>query len=158
MYSILDIDLDYFEAVPRPVGALGDLLTWAASPVSVLVERHHQAFAQWRRVLRTLRSEPSHILHVDQHHDMMDERRQANIANFMYHAMQSWPGCRVHWLVDHPIDWPSMWLDPQVWHSLSRRFTAGANRPASWPRPDLVSVCTSPEFTDANQSPLCQDE
>ena len=46
------------------------------------------------------------------------------------------------------IDCPSMWLAPNTWSSLRRRFSCGPKWPGSWPRPDLVSVCTSPEFVD----------
>ncbi len=124
------------------------LLNCAACPVSMIVERHNHAFARWRRRWRTNGIAPSHILHVDEHHDMMDQRQQANIANFMFHAMRLWPRCRVHWLVEHPIDSPSMWLDDEIWDSLRSRFSHGPHRPARWPKPDIVSVCTSPEFVD----------
>ena len=53
-----------------------------------------------------------HILHVDEYHDMMDQ--QTNIANFMFHAMRIWPKCQVHWLVQHPIDSPAVWLEDET--------------------------------------------
>ena len=146
MCSILDIDLDYFNLMTDAADRLGHLLTWAERPVSIVVERHNHAFARWRRRWRTNGITPSHILHVDEHHDMMDQRQQANIGNFMFHAMRMWPQCRVHWLVEHPIDSPAMWLEDETWDSLRRRFTHGPHRPARWPKPDVVSVCTSPEF------------
>jgi hypothetical protein len=83
---------------------------------------------------------------VDEHHDMMDERPTTNIANVMYQAMRTWPRCKVHWLVQTPIDSPAMWLTPATWRSLRRRFSRGSTIPPEWPRPDIVSVCTSPEF------------
>ena len=67
---------------------------------------------------------------------MMDELKRTNIANFMYHAMRMWPRCRVHWLVEDPIDSPSMWLDDESWRSLCRRFSFGPERPRDWPTPD----------------------
>ena len=146
MYSILDIDLDYFNQMTDPALCLEHLLKWAACPVSMVVERHNHAFARWRKRWRTRKVAPSHILHVDEHHDMMDERAQTNIANFMFHAMRMWPQCRVHWLVQHPIDSPAMWLQDDTWDLLRRRFSQGSNRPARWPKPDIVSVCTSPGF------------
>jgi len=146
MYSILDIDLDYFNEMPDAAHRLEQLLNWAACPVSIVVERHNHAFARWRKRWQTHNIAPSHILHVDEHHDMMDQRQQTNIANFMYHAMRMWPQCRVHWLVQHPIDSPAMWLDEEAWDSLRRRFSHGPHRPARWPKPDIVSVCTSPDF------------
>lgn len=150
MYSILDIDLDYFNQVPDPVLRLEQLLDWACCPVSMVVERHNQAFARWRKRWQTHDVAPSHILHVDEHHDMMDQRQQTNIANFMFHAMSTWPQCRVHWLVQHPIDSPAMWLDDETWDSFRNRFSHGPKRPARWPRPDVVSVCTSPDFVAPN--------
>ena len=146
MYSILDIDLDYFNLLPEPGVSLENLLNWAGLPVSMIVERHNHAFARWKTKLRTHGIVPTHILHVDEHHDMMDQRPQTNIANFMFHAMRIWSQCRVHWLVQYPIDSPAMWLDDDTWDLFRHRFTHGPHRPARWPKPDLVSVCTSPDF------------
>jgi hypothetical protein len=101
VYSILDIDLDYFNRLPEPGVSLEHLLNWAGRPVSIIVERHNRAFARWRTKLRTHDIVPTHILHVDEHHDMMDQRPQTNIANFMFHAMRIWSQCRVHWLVQY---------------------------------------------------------
>lgn len=150
MHSILDIDLDYFNQLPDAAARLAHLLAWAACPVSMIVERHNHAFSRWKRRWKTHNVAPSHILHVDEHHDMMDQRQQANIANFMFHAMRIWPQCRVHWLVQHPIDSPAMWLEEETWNSLRHRFSYGRHRPGSWPKPDLVSVCTSPDFVTPN--------
>jgi len=148
MYSILDIDLDYFNLLPDAARHLEQLLTWADCPVSMVVERHNHAFARWRKRWQTKGSAPSHILHVDEHHDMMDQLQRANIASFMFHAMRIWPQCRVHWLVDHPIDSSAMWLENETWNSFRGRFSYGPARPARWPKPDVVSVCTSPDFVD----------
>jgi len=144
MYSILDIDLDYFNLISDPARRLEHLLKWAACPVSMIVAHHNHAFTRWRKKWQA--NGITHILHVDEHHDMMDQRQQTNIANFMFHAMRMWPKCRVHWLVQHPIDSPAMWLADETWNSLRRRFSLGPHRPVSWPKPDLVSVCTSPGF------------
>jgi hypothetical protein len=76
----------------------------------------------------------------------MDQRQQANIGNFMFHAMAIWPQCRVHWLVQEAIDSPAMWLEDETWNSMRHRFTHGPDRPLRWPKPDVVSVCTSPDF------------
>jgi hypothetical protein len=146
MYSILDIDLDYFNLSPQPAVSLERLLTWAGRPVSMIVERHNHAFAWWRRKWRTHGISPSHILHIDEHHDMMDQRQLTNIGNFMFHAMRMWPQCQVHWLVQHHIDSPAMWLEDETWDLIRPRFSYGPKRPARWPKPDLVTVCTSPEF------------
>jgi hypothetical protein len=146
MYSILDIDLDYFNQMRNAAGHLAEILNWAQCPVSVVVDRHNHAFVRWREKLRTRNIVPSHILHVDEHHDMMDQKTQTNIANFMFHAMRIWPQCRVHWLVAHSIDSPAMWMEEDSWDSFRHRFTQGSERPAQWPQPDLVSVCMSPGF------------
>ncbi len=147
MSSILDIDLDYFNLMETPVQRLAALLEWAGRPVSVVVENHHEALRCWKRCIGNGQiDEPQHILHVDEHHDMMDERSSPNVANFMYHAMQTWPTVRVHWLVEQPIDSPSMWLSDNTWLLLSKRFTWGSRCPRTWPKPELVSVCTSPQF------------
>jgi hypothetical protein len=150
MYSILDIDLDYFNQVPDAAYRLEQMLNWAARPVSVVVERHNHAFAKWKKKWQTDNIAPSHILHVDEHHDIMDQQQRPNIANFMFHAMRLWPQCRVHWLVQSPIDSPAMWLDDGTWESLRRRFSYGPDRPIRWPKPDVVSVCSSPGFVAPN--------
>ncbi|MFO7900645.1 MAG: UPF0489 family protein, partial [Planctomycetota bacterium] len=118
-------------------------------PVDLVVEHHHHALREWRAEVRRGRlSPPTHILHVDEHHDMMHEGRQPNIANVMVRAMRRWPDCRVHWLVEWPIDWPDVWLSDETWGRLADRFSSGPHRPRNWPRPDVVSVCTSPEFVE----------
>ena len=147
MSSILDIDLDYFSLCKNPEQQLYELLDWGGCPIAFVAEKHHEAFSRWKKRVKTgTLTEPSHILHVDEHHDMMDQKRNTNIANFMYHAMCHWKNCLVHWKVDTPIDSPEIWLDDDVWASLSQRFSMGSNRPHGWPKPDLVSICTSPEF------------
>ena len=147
MSSILDIDLDYFNLSENPEQRLYELLDWGCCPVAFVVEKHHKAYSRWKnRVKKGTLTQPSHILHVDEHHDMMDQKRNTNIANFMYHAMCNWKNCRVHWMVNTPIDSPEMWLDDDVWISFSKRFSVGSNRPRGWPKPDMVSICTSPEF------------
>jgi hypothetical protein len=145
--SILDIDLDYFNQIPDPANALERLLAWADCPVSVLVDKHHMALPALKtRVHNGDLLSPTHILHVDEHHDMMDERKTVNIANWVYHAMCEWPACRVHWMVEHRVDSPRMWLSEEAWQKVSPRFTVGRHRPLTWPKPDFVLVCTSPEF------------
>ena len=147
IYSILDIDLDYFNLVEDPLNALQDILRWADRPVDFIVEKHSHALPRWKkRLSRTNHQAPSHILHVDEHHDMMDEKTITNIGNVMCQAMRTWPKCKVHWLVKDPIESPAMWLSDAAWKSLRRRFTSGCAVPIAWPRPHLVSVCTSPEF------------
>jgi hypothetical protein len=147
MSSILDIDLDYFNEVENPEERLQELLAWADRPIGFITEQHHNAYSHWKYCIkRGALTEPSHILHVDEHHDMMDTKRNANIANFMYHAMRTWKTCRVHWLVEHPIDSPDMWLDDDTWELLSPRFSIGIACPHRWARPDIVTICTSPDF------------
>jgi hypothetical protein len=147
MCSILDIDFDYFNLVENPVQRLEQLLSWADCPVSFIAENHHEVLSWWRKCIKKgqLR-EPQFILHVDEHHDMMDEMTKPNIANFIFHAMRDWSNVRVHWLVEQAIDSPEMWLSEDTWNNLSNRFTWSTYRPSKWPKPDLVSVCISPEF------------
>ena len=91
MSSILDIDLDYFNLIENPEQKLLELLNWGDCQIAFVVEKHHKAYSRWKdRVKRGTLSQPSHILHVDEHHDMMDQRKNANIANFMFHAIRLW--------------------------------------------------------------------
>ena len=147
MSSLLDIDLDYFNEVDDPTQRLERLLEWADCPVSFIIRSHHVALRRWKACLQERGlPDPQHILHVDEHHDMMDENPAPNIANFLYHAMRTWPQVRVHWLVQHPIDSPSMCLSDESWRMLRDRFTRSPHRPRDWPKPHVVSVCTSPRF------------
>jgi hypothetical protein len=147
MSGILDIDLDYFNMVKAPEQRLRGLLSWAGRPVSIVVERHHHALREWRRLEASgLFANPGFILHVDEHHDMMDESDRPNIANVMYHAMRLWPTCRVIWITAFPIDSPAMWLSEEAWSVLEQRFSVVREIPANFPKPDLVSVTTSPDF------------
>ena len=147
MCSILDIDLDFFSAIEEPGQRFSKLLTWAGRPVDLIVKEHYEVLKQWRmHIKKSGLSCPTHILHVDEHHDMMDEQAVPNIANVMVHALRKWPQCRVHWLVEKPIDTPEMWLSSSLWEQLAQRFSMGPHKPRGWPRPDLVSVCTSPAF------------
>ena len=148
MCSILDIDLDFFNLQDNPGQRLDDLLQWAKRPSDIIVEKHHKVLRHWDRLMKKFNlPQPTHILHVDEHHDMMSEQKVPNIANVMYHAMRNWPTCRVHWLVDEAIDSPEMWLSDDAWTWLAPRFSIGSKRPPrKWPTPDIVSVCTSPEF------------
>ena len=147
MCSILDIDLDYFNMMEDPVRRLSRLMTWAGCPVDFIVEKHYSVLKRWQEHIRKRGLPcPTHILHVDEHHDMMSEQAVPNIANVMVHALRRWPQCRVHWLVEQRIDSPAMWLSGSTWAQLSLRFSMGPHKPRSWPRPDLVSVCTSPAF------------
>ena len=120
--SVLDIDLDYFNLLPNPASTLEELLAWGRRPISFVVAHHNQALAEWRRRVGVGElPPPTHILHVDEHHDMMDEKTHVNIANLVYHAMRLWPECRVHWLVQEPVDSPAMWLSDETWGRLRRR-------------------------------------
>jgi hypothetical protein len=44
MYSILDIDLDYFYLAEDPVDGLEKLLRWAGRPVDLVVGLHEPRF------------------------------------------------------------------------------------------------------------------
>lgn len=147
MSCILDIDLDYFRLVDRPVRRLREILAWADRPVSSVHERHHHAFLEWRHLVQTRELEtPHYIIHVDEHHDMMDDQETPNLANVMFQAMRVWTSCRVYWLTSSPIDSPAMWLSEETWAGLKKRFTIGEDIPEEWPRPDLVSVVKNDEF------------
>ena len=149
MSSILDIDLDYFNLIKNPEQKLLELLNWGDRPIAFIVEKHNKTYTRWKdRIKRGTLTQPTHILHVDEHHDMMDQRKNANIANFMYHAMRLWKNCQVYWMVDTAIDSSEIWLDENVWLPLSKRFRVGSDIPKDWPKPDFVSICTSPEFVE----------
>jgi hypothetical protein len=149
MTCILDIDLDYFRFFSDPVERLDALLRWGARPVDRLLVHHHESFDYWIDAIRT-RSlpPPKFIVHADEHHDMLSETKPISFGNFLFFAMQRWPKCRVHWLVNGPIDSPKMWLSDEAWKSVARRFTFGPNLRPDWPKPDIVTVCTSPGFLD----------
>lgn len=149
MSSILDIDLDYFRFFDRPLDWLDALLGWAERPIGAVFEQHHKALNFWTRAVnRGVIDTPHFILHADEHHDLLSDQPPIQFGNFMFFAMRRWPKCRVHWLVDRRIDSPQQWLSEEAWESLARRFTCGPHRPRMWPKPELVTVATSPGFLD----------
>jgi hypothetical protein len=157
--SILDIDLDCFNLVSDPVAGLRELLTWAGQPVGIIAGSHADAVSHWTRLVKSgALTTPTHVLHVDEHHDLMDEKRIMNAANVMYHAMRLWPDCRVCWIVPDRIDAPEMWLRSETWNRIRKRFKAANRVPAKWPRPDFVSVCTSSGFVAAKLREQLMDE
>lgn len=153
MSVILDIDLDYFALFEHPVRELERVLAWAQRPVAFVGRHRHEAYLQWRRMVKegTIRS-PHIIIHVDEHHDIMSEMPPVNFGSFMYFAMREWPECRVHWVMPDPIDYPNMWLSDEAWDAVSSRFSHSSRFKQQWPKPDLVSVCISPGFIDERLS------
>lgn len=156
--SILDIDLDYFNLVSDPIRALSELLTWVNRPVDVLADTHDDAMRRWVRLIASGKlSLPTHILHVDEHHDMMDQKPTINVANVIYHAMSRWPKCRVYWMVERAIDIPAMWLAEDMWKNLKKRFRMGTQLPQKWPKPDFLSVAISADFLRPNLKDALMD-
>lgn len=153
MSVILDIDLDYFGLFKDPLSQLDRLLRWATRPVDFVVEQHHPAFLRWEKLVnKGFISSPTLIIHADEHHDMLSENPPVQFGNFLYFALRRWPECRAHWLTANPIDYPDMWLSESAWDSVAARFSSGSRIRRDWPRPDLVSVCTSPEFVESGLS------
>jgi len=157
--SILDIDLDYFNLASDPIRALSEMLVWANRPIDVLADNHADAMRRWVKLVASGKlSPPTHILHADEHHDMMDQKNTINVANVMYHAMSRWPKCRVYWMVEDSIDTPAMWLDNDVWKRLRTRFSMGAQCPRKWPAPGFLSVTISADFLRPNLKDALMDE
>ena len=149
MSVILDIDLDYFALLQQPTRELSGLLTWASHPIDHLVEHHHQVYERWVQMvaLGTL-DQPHLIIHVDEHHDMFSSRKPVNAGNFIYFALKRWPRCRVIWVIPNPIDRPDMWLTPRAWTAVSQRFACSKKVSLRLPKPDVISVCKSPDFVE----------
>ena len=144
---ILDIDLDYFNLSPDPAEELRTLLAWAGRPVDLIVEQHHHAFYWWERIItKKGLATPSTVIHVDEHHDLLNDAPRINAANFMVTVMQQWPTCEVLWVMPEPIDWPDLWLEEETWELISSRFRWVAVLPDDAPVPDLITICTSPGF------------
>jgi hypothetical protein len=153
MSVILDIDLDYFGLFQEPMAELEKMLKWAGRPVDFVVEHHHEAFKRWKRMVSShVLPTPHLILHVDEHHDLMSERPPVNFGNFVYFAMRHWPDCRVVWVTRQPIDSPDIWLSDEAWEAVALRFECATRFRRRWPKPDIVSVCTSPDFIHARLS------
>jgi hypothetical protein len=149
MSVILDIDLDYFPLFDQPLGELERLLTWAGRPVDFVVEHHHEAFKRWKWMVAAHAVEPPHlIIHADEHHDMLSERPPANLGNFIYFALRHWPDCRVVWVTPQRIDNPDIWLSDDAWAAVSEVVDCAKRFRRRWPKPDVVSVCISPDFVD----------
>ncbi len=151
MAFILDIDLDYFHLFKNPIDRLEEVLEFAGRPVDFIVEKHHEVVKRWDSAIKKgVIDPPTFILHVDEHHDMLSEHPPMQFGNFIYFVMLKWKKCHVHWLTEDPIDYPDMWLSEDAWKSVRGRFSSGSSLEHEWshPKPDLVSVCTSPGFID----------
>jgi len=140
MHSILDIDLGYFTLAAKPLDTLEEVLAWARAPMTVVAEDHAEAVLRWKRLARHGLLAPTHVLHVDGHHDMMDTNRKINPVNAMFHVLSLWPRCRMHWMAHDTLDQPDMWLDQAAWTAVCNRFSMGQHRPAAWPTPTVVSI------------------
>ena len=102
---------------------------------------------------KPVRNGPPHfIIHADEHHDMLSERPPANFGNFVYFALRHWPECRVVWVTPQPIDSPDLWLSDDAWEAVSARFKCVRRFRWRWPKPDVVSVGTSPDFVEPRLS------
>jgi hypothetical protein len=157
--SILDIDLDYFNLVSDPIRAMSETLAWANRPVDVLADNHADAMHRWVSLVASGRlSFPTHILHVDGHHVMMEQKTTIDVANVMGHAMSRWPKCRVYWMAEDSIDTPAMWPDDDVWKRLRTRFRMGTQRPQQWPAPEFLAVTISADFLRPNLKDALLDE
>lgn len=155
MSVILDIDLDYFALFEEPIHELEMLLAWAGRPIDFVVRHHHEAYARWKQMVAAAAvGRPHLIIHVDEHHDMMSVRPPANFGSFLYFAMRHWPECRVIWVAPQPIDYPDMWLSDDAWNAVLSRFACARRFGREWPKPDLVSLCTSPDFIDPDLSEM----
>lgn len=153
MSVILDIDLDYFGLFEQPMTELERLLTWAGRPVDFVVEHHHEAYTRWKQMVAAhVVPSPHLIIHADEHHDMLSERPPANLGNFIYFVLRHWPDCPVVWVTPQPIDYPDLWLSDDAWAAVSSRFECARRFRRRWPQPDVVSVCSSPDFIDARLS------
>ena len=151
MAFILDIDLDYFPLFEEPVCRLDEVLEWAERPVDFIVDEHHKVMKPWVAAIKNNVIEtPTFVLHVDEHHDMLSEHRPVQSGNFIYFVLRRWKNCHVHWLTTAPIDYPDAWLSDEAWQSVRARFSSGSRLNATWPKPDLVSVCTSPGFVESS--------
>lgn len=136
MSAILDIDLDYFRFFDDPVARLDEMLAWAGRPVDAVFDEHHESFKFWTHAVNTgIIDPPEIILHFDEHHDMLGDRAPVNSGNFLYFAMRRWPKCKVHWVVDMKIDFPSQWLSEEEWASVAKRFSSGSRFRRSWRKP-----------------------
>ena len=149
MSVIWDIDLDFFPLFDQPLLELDKLLRWAARPVDFVVTHHHEAYRHWIALVRQRIISPPHLIfHLDEHHDMLSESPPVQFGNYLYFAMRRWPRCRVCWVTPRPIDYPDMWLSEEAWRSVSTRFACVSDMKRGWPKPDVVSVCISPDFID----------
>ena len=63
----------------------------------------------------------------------------------------------MYWLTKDPIDHPDVWLSEDAWESVRTRFRCGSQLHPNWPKPQLVSVCTSPGFVEESLSQRLMD-
>jgi len=121
--------------------------------VDAIVNEHHEALRVWIAAIKKGDVDtPQWILHVDEHHDMLSERLP--IGSVTSSTLRCGGGGVPRALVGGvQDDSPRMWLSDEAWTSVRRRFRYATHLCHTWPKPDMMTVCTSPGFVPRGAAP-----
>jgi hypothetical protein len=160
MSKILDIDLDYLNLCSTnegsgflrdrtPEEAFDDLIDRANPDAKMTMSiEHHEAYHIWDALVDNKDlTRPRQIIHVDEHHDLYNKYEDINCANFVFHALNQWPACKVTWVASHK----SGNTEDFYWgfhkSEIKRRFKTTVRVPRDMSKVDLISVTASPDYT-----------
>lgn len=160
MSSILDLDLDWlnlcnshdgsgFLKNKTPEEAFDDLMSRANPDVKMTMSiEHHEAYRIWDAFVNEGRlTKPKHIYHVDEHHDLYNDYKHVDCANFMLFVLRQWPKCKATWIAaDSSFDNRTHFYYGYHKSEIKKRFKTTLRVPDYLSDIDLVSVTVSPDY------------
>lgn len=160
MSKILDIDLDWLNLCDQCKGSgflknktpqeAFDALMSRANPnakITMSIE-HHEAYKIWDAFVDEGRlTKPEHIYHVDEHHDLYNNYKHVDCANFMLFVLKQWPSCKTTWVAaDSSFDNRTNFYYGFHKSEIKKRFKTTLKVPKDMSDVDLISITVSPDY------------
>ncbi len=161
MSVLLDLDLDWlnlcgdqyngsgFLKNRTPQEAFDDLISRANPDAKITMSvEHHEAYQIWDAFVDEGRlTKPKHIYHVDEHHDLYNDYKHVDCANFMLFALRQWPSCKATWVAaDSGFDNRTNFYYGFHRSEIKKRFKTTLRVPKNMSNVDLVSITVSPDY------------
>ena len=159
MSKILDIDLDWLNLCDHhegsgflknrtPQKAFDDLMSRANPDAKITMSiEHHEAYKIWDAFVDEGRlTRPKHIYHVDEHHDLYNNYKRVDCANFMLFALRQWPKCKATWIAASRIGNRHYFYYGYNQSEIKRRFKTTLRVPNDLSSVDLISITLSPDY------------
>jgi len=160
MSKILDIDLDWlnlcgdqydgsgFLKNRTPQQAFDDLMSRANPDAKITMSiEHHEAYKIWDAFVDEGRlTRPKHIYHVDEHHDLYNNYKHIDCANFMLFALRQWAKCQATWIAARKVGTRAHFYYGYHKSEVKKRFKTTLRVPDSLSDVDLISITVSPDY------------